>query len=104
MKRLLAAILVLLACAPTRTVTVGGREVPYEQAARDEFAKAKAALDQGNYELAVKQFGASCTAIPTAGWWTRRCSAARRPSPRAASCARPRRSFSNSSRSGPPRR
>jgi branched-chain amino acid transport system substrate-binding protein len=64
MKRLLAAILVLLACAPTRTVTVGGREVPYEQAARDEFAKAKAALDQGNYELAVKQFGAFVQSYP----------------------------------------
>ncbi len=53
-----AVLLVLLACGPTRTVMVNGREVPYEEAARPEFDSAKAALDEGKYEAAAQKFAA----------------------------------------------
>ncbi|HEY6912374.1 MAG TPA: ABC transporter substrate-binding protein, partial [Myxococcales bacterium] len=64
MKPFVLALLLALACAPARTVTVGGREVAYEQAARDDFAKARTSLDQGRYELAVQQFGAFVQRYP----------------------------------------
>ncbi len=67
MKPFAFALLLALACASARTVTVGGREVPYEQAARDEFATARASLDQGKYELAVQQFGAFVQRYPDSG-------------------------------------
>jgi ABC-type branched-subunit amino acid transport system substrate-binding protein len=50
-------LLVLLACAPARTVRIDGREVPYEDAARAEFNVAKASFDQGKYDVAAQQFG-----------------------------------------------
>src|SRR5258705_13116776 len=60
MKRLSAIAGVLLfSCGPGRTVVVNGREVPYEQAARAEFDTAKAALDEGKYDLAAQKLGAS---------------------------------------------
>jgi len=59
MKRLSAIAAVLLfSCGPGRTVVVNGREVPYEQAARAEFDTAKAALDEGKYDLAAQKLGA----------------------------------------------
>src|SRR5437870_12551431 len=56
MKRLLAVFLILAACAPTRTVTIDGQQVPYEQAAATEFARAKALYDQGKYGAAAAAF------------------------------------------------
>jgi len=57
MQRTLAiVVLVLLACAPGRTVTVNGKQVPYEEAARAEFNTAKASQDEGRYEVAAQQF------------------------------------------------
>jgi ABC-type branched-subunit amino acid transport system substrate-binding protein/predicted negative regulator of RcsB-dependent stress response len=59
MKRLTPVlVLLLLSCGPTRTVVLNGRQVPYEEAARSEFAVAKAALDEGKYELAAQKFAA----------------------------------------------
>src|SRR3954469_18035511 len=56
MKRLgvIAAVL-LLSCGPGRTVRMGGRDVPYEEAARAEFAVAKGALDEGKYDVAAQK-------------------------------------------------
>lgn len=59
-----ALLFVLVACAPARTVVVDGRNVPYEQAAAGEFQKAKASLDQGQFELAATQFGAFVEQYP----------------------------------------
>src|SRR5690348_9967318 len=59
-----ALLAVLLACAPSRTVTVGGRSMPYEQAAAEEFRRAKASFDGGQFELAAQQFGAFTEAYP----------------------------------------
>src|ERR1041384_2416305 len=59
-----AALAVLLACAPSRNVVVGGRSMPYEQAASDEFHHAKATLDQGQFELAAQQFAAFIDQYP----------------------------------------
>jgi len=64
MKPFALALLFALACASGRTVNIGGREVPYDEAARDDFARAKASLDQGKYELAVQQFGAFVQRYP----------------------------------------
>lgn len=64
MKPFVFALLLALACAPARTVTVGGREVAYDQAARDDFARARASLDLGRYELAVQQFAAFVQRYP----------------------------------------
>src|SRR4051812_5845642 len=59
MKRLSAALLfLLLSCGTSRTIVVNGREVPYEDAARADFAVAKATLDGGKYDLASQQFAA----------------------------------------------
>ena len=59
MKRLTPVlVLLLLSCGPTRTVVLNGREVPYDDAARSEFAVAKAALEEGKYELAAQKFAA----------------------------------------------
>ena len=49
------ALVLLLSCGPGRTVRVDGREVPYEEAARAEFAAGKSALDEGNYDLAAQK-------------------------------------------------
>src|SRR5258708_39693814 len=64
MYRLTAALVLLLACAPSRTVKVDGRTVPYEEAAHKEFRRAKASLDQGQFELAAAQFGAFVQSYP----------------------------------------
>ncbi len=64
MYRLTAALVLLLACAPSRTVKVDGRTVPYEEAAHQEFRRAKASLDQGQFELAAAQFGAFVQSYP----------------------------------------
>src|SRR4051812_38010302 len=58
MKRmpLLALLFALLSCGPTRTVVKDGRTVPYEEAARDDFAKARAAQDAGKHEDAARLF------------------------------------------------
>ena len=64
MTRTIAALLLLLACAPSRSVMIEGRAVPYEQAAREEFRKAKQTLDQGKFELAAAQFGAFVESYP----------------------------------------
>src|SRR3954452_16810804 len=54
MKRLplLSLLLAALSCGPTRTVVKDGKTVPYEDAARDDFAKARAAQDAGKSEEA----------------------------------------------------
>ena len=59
-----AVLALLLSCATQRNVTVGGRTMPYEQAASEEFQRAKATLDQGQYELAAQQFAAFVTDFP----------------------------------------
>ena len=64
MYRLTAALILLLACAPARTVTVNGRTVPYEEAAQQEFHRAKTSLDQGQFELAAAQFAAFVQRYP----------------------------------------
>ncbi len=51
-------VLLLLACGPGRTVVVNGRQVPYEEAAQPDFQLAKAALDDGKYDLAAQRFSA----------------------------------------------
>jgi ABC-type branched-subunit amino acid transport system substrate-binding protein/thioredoxin-like negative regulator of GroEL len=56
MKRLPALLLLLAACAPTRTVTIDGQAVPYEQAAQHEFARAKALYDEGKFGAAAAAF------------------------------------------------
>jgi len=56
MKRSTAVLLLLLACAPARTVMVNGRQVPYEEGARIELGAAKASFDAGKYDLAAQQF------------------------------------------------
>jgi len=56
MKRSTAVLLLLLACAPARTVMVNGRQVPYEEGARIELGSAKASFDAGKYDLAAQQF------------------------------------------------
>jgi len=59
MKRVSAVlVLLLLACGPGRTVVVNGRQVPYEEAAQPDFQLAKAALDEGKYDLAAQRFSA----------------------------------------------
>jgi ABC-type branched-subunit amino acid transport system substrate-binding protein/predicted negative regulator of RcsB-dependent stress response len=59
MKRISAVlVLLLLACGPGRTVVVNGRQVPYEEAAQSDFQLAKAALDDGKYDLAAQRFSA----------------------------------------------
>jgi ABC-type branched-subunit amino acid transport system substrate-binding protein/predicted negative regulator of RcsB-dependent stress response len=59
MKRISAVlVLLLLACGPGRTVVVNGRQVPYEEAAQSDFQLAKAALDDGKYDLAALRFSA----------------------------------------------
>ncbi len=59
MKRISAVlVLLLLACGPGRTVVVNGRQVPYEEAAQPDFQLAKAALDEGKYDLAAQRFSA----------------------------------------------
>jgi ABC-type branched-subunit amino acid transport system substrate-binding protein/predicted negative regulator of RcsB-dependent stress response len=58
MKRMTAVLVpFFLACGPARTVVVNGRQVPYEEAARADFQTAKAALDEGKFELAAQRFG-----------------------------------------------
>src|SRR3954468_5907712 len=59
-----AVLFVVLSCAPARTVTVNGKQVPYEEAARDEVARAKASFDEGEFEQAVAQFGAFAQKYP----------------------------------------
>src|SRR5438105_2372449 len=57
MNRIAAAlVLLVLACAPQRTVLVGGQQVPYEEVAQRDFRKARAALDQGQHEQAARLF------------------------------------------------
>ncbi|OLD48132.1 MAG: hypothetical protein AUI48_00745 [Chloroflexi bacterium 13_1_40CM_2_68_14] len=56
MKRTTAVLLLLLACAPSRTVMVNGRQVPYEEGAGIELGVAKASFDAGKYDLAAQQF------------------------------------------------
>src|SRR5207248_6600370 len=51
-----ALLLLVLACAPKRTILVGGQQVPYEEVAQQEFRKARAALDQGQNEQAAQLF------------------------------------------------
>src|SRR2546425_191000 len=51
-----AVLLLLLACAPSRTVMVNGRQVPYEEGAGIELGVAKASFDAGKYDLAAQQF------------------------------------------------
>jgi len=59
MKRVSAVlVLLLLACGPGRTVVMNGRQVPYEEAAQSDFQLAKAALDDGKYDLAAQRFSA----------------------------------------------
>ena len=59
MKRITAVVvLLLLACGPGRMVVVNGRQVPYEEAAQSDFQLAKAALDDGKYDLAAQRFSA----------------------------------------------
>jgi len=59
MKRISAVlVLLLLACGPGRTVVMNGRQVPYEEAAQSDFQLAKAALDDGKYDLAAQRFSA----------------------------------------------
>jgi ABC-type branched-subunit amino acid transport system substrate-binding protein/predicted negative regulator of RcsB-dependent stress response len=64
MKRVLAALVLVLACAPSRTVVVGGQTVPYEKAAQEEFRKAKAAQDQGSYDDAAAGYAAFLEKYP----------------------------------------
>jgi len=64
MKRMIAALLLVLACAPSRTVVVEGRTVPYEQAAQEEFRRAKASFDEGKFDLAATQFSAFVESYP----------------------------------------
>jgi ABC-type branched-subunit amino acid transport system substrate-binding protein/outer membrane protein assembly factor BamD (BamD/ComL family) len=64
MKRMLAVILLVLACGPTRTVVKDGRTIPYEEAARDDFQKARAAQDAGRNDEAARLFGAFLTEYP----------------------------------------
>ena len=59
-----ALVLALLACAPARTVTVNGREVPYEEAAGAEFRAAMATFEQGKYDVAAQQFAALAQRYP----------------------------------------
>ena len=56
MKRTTAVLLLLLACAPARTVMVNGHQVSYEEGARIELGAAKASFDAGKYDLAAQQF------------------------------------------------
>ena len=56
MKRTTAVLLLLLACAPARTVMVNGHQVPYEEGAGIELGVAKASFDAGKYDLAAQQF------------------------------------------------
>jgi ABC-type branched-subunit amino acid transport system substrate-binding protein/predicted negative regulator of RcsB-dependent stress response len=65
MKRMKALLMFsLLACAPARTVTVNGRQVPYEEAASAEFRTAMSSFDQGKYDLAAQQFGSFAQRFP----------------------------------------
>src|SRR4051812_29438269 len=65
MQRMKALVLLsLLACAPARTVTINGREVPYEEAASSEFRSAMSSFDQGKYDLAAQQFGSFAQRFP----------------------------------------
>ena len=64
MKPLLFSLALLFACAPTRMVTVDGRQVPYEEAARAEFQNARTALEQNRFEEAAAQFGAFVQRYP----------------------------------------
>jgi len=56
MKRTTAVLLLLLACAPARTVMVNGHQVPYEEGAGIELGVAKVSFDAGKYDLAAQQF------------------------------------------------
>lgn len=57
-------LLSLIACAPAKTVTIGGREVPYEEAASAEFRTAMTSFDQGKYEVAAQQFASFAKSYP----------------------------------------
>src|SRR5260370_927632 len=57
MKRIAAALLLLLvSCGPKRTVLINGQTVPYEDAAGEEFRKAKSQFDQGHFDEAAEGF------------------------------------------------
>jgi ABC-type branched-subunit amino acid transport system substrate-binding protein/thioredoxin-like negative regulator of GroEL len=57
MNRIAAALLLLLvSCGPKRTVLINGQTVPYEEAAGEEFRKAKSQFDQGHFDEAAEGF------------------------------------------------
>src|SRR5258708_6102755 len=57
MNRIAAALLLLLVpCGPKRTVLINGQTVPYEEAAGEEFRKAKSQFDQGHFDEAAEGF------------------------------------------------
>src|SRR5437660_134498 len=64
MRHLLAALLLLAACAPTRPVTIEGRTVPYEEAAQQDFRRGQALYDQGNYAAAAAALGGFLSRYP----------------------------------------
>src|ERR1700682_5178364 len=57
MNRIAAAlVLLLLSCAPKRMVVINGQTVSYEEAAGEEFRKAKSQFDQGHFDEAAEAF------------------------------------------------
>ena len=64
MRHLLAALLLLAACAPARPVTIEGRTVPYEEAAQQDFRRGQALYDQGNYAAAAAALGGFLSRYP----------------------------------------
>src|SRR5258708_7013130 len=57
MNRIAAAlVLLLVSCAPKRVVVINGQTVPYEDAAGEEFRKAKSQFDQGHFDEAAEGF------------------------------------------------
>ncbi|HEX4382889.1 MAG TPA: ABC transporter substrate-binding protein [Myxococcales bacterium] len=57
MKRMLAvAVLLAISCGTSRTVVKDGKNVPYEEAAQPDFAKARAAQDANRNDEAAKLF------------------------------------------------
>src|ERR1700682_6133224 len=57
MNRIAAAlVLLLLSCAPKRLGVINGQPVPYEEAAGEEFRKAKSQFDQGHFDEAAEAF------------------------------------------------
>jgi ABC-type branched-subunit amino acid transport system substrate-binding protein/thioredoxin-like negative regulator of GroEL len=57
MNRIAAALLLLLvSCGPKRTVVINGQTVPYEDAAGEEFRKARSQFDQGHFDEAAEGF------------------------------------------------